>query len=45
MKKKVIKLEDLEREVFLSEVRVEEKKKKIIDDYFNITINKKDYDR
>ena len=45
MKKKVIKLEDLEREVYLSEVRVEEKKKKIIDDYFNITINKKDYDR
>ena len=42
MKKKAIKLEDLEREVLLSEIRVEEKKKKIIDDYFNITISKKE---
>ena len=42
MKKKTIKLEDLEKQVYLSEIRVEEKKKKIIDDYFNITINKKE---
>ena len=42
MKKKTIKLEDLEREVLLSEVRVEEKKQKIIDDFFNIIINKKE---
>ena len=42
MKKKTIKLEDLEKQVYLSEIRVEEKKKKIIDDFFNITINKKE---
>lgn len=42
MKKKTIKLEDLEKQVYLSEIRVEEKKKKIIDDYFNINISKKE---
>jgi hypothetical protein len=42
MKKKTIKLEDLEKQVYLSEIRVEEKKKKIIDDYFNISISKKE---
>ena len=42
MKKKAIKLEDLEKQVYLSEVRVEEKKQKIIDDYFNISISKKE---
>lgn len=42
MKKKAITLEDLERQVYLSEVKAEPKKTKIIDDYFNINISKKE---
>ena len=44
MKKKAIKLEDLEKEVYMNE-RKENKQKakqKTIDDYFNITISKKE---
>ena len=47
MKNKIIKLEDLEFQVYLNELKIKEEKSKIntIDDYFNITINKKGNDR
>ena len=44
MKKKAIKLEDLERDVFIHERKAKplKSKQKTIDEYFNITISKKE---
>ena len=44
MKKKAIKLEDLEKDVYRNEIKDKKKKhqSKTIDDYFNITYSKKE---
>lgn len=44
MKNKIVKLEDLELDVFLNDLKLIEAKpkQKTIDDYFNITIKKRE---
>jgi hypothetical protein len=44
MKNKIVKLEDLELDVYLNELTLKETKpkQKTIDDYFNVIISKKD---